>query len=105
MFLVELLDQRLHAHAVAAAQEIPPDDRFLCLRGGSECNQRRRRERFRQSISHQFLPVPVFPYISGCDLERPESSRGPHGTRCGLKLSLSLIWILVGQTPAERKCT
>jgi hypothetical protein len=31
MLGVELFDQRLHAHAVAAAEEVPPDDGFLGL--------------------------------------------------------------------------
>ena len=32
VLLVEVLDQRLHADAVAAAEEVPPDDLFLRLR-------------------------------------------------------------------------
>ena len=63
VFLVELVDQGLHANAVAAAEEIPPDDGVLGLRRGERghSQQRRRNERrLQNSLQHvAFLPINI----------------------------------------------
>ena len=54
VFGVEVLDELLHADAVAAAQEVPPDDGFRGL--GRARQQESGRQRRKQASSDHFVP-------------------------------------------------
>ena len=56
VFLVELVEHRLHADAVAAAEEIPPDDGVLGVRDADHQSGGRQRRRKGICGSRRFLP-------------------------------------------------
>ena len=56
VLLVELVEHRFHADAVAAAEEIPPDDGFGCVRR-ADCQRRAGQGRVQDFADHlDFLP-------------------------------------------------
>ena len=57
---VEVGDQRLHAHAVAAAEEVPPDDLLLGRGGDRRAQERGRADGGLQDVLHQRFPPSGF---------------------------------------------
>src|SRR5690606_3115985 len=63
MLGVEALDQRLHAHAVAATEEVPPHDGFLRLYGTQQqrgCGRRQHSQL--ETLVHVLPPFGVCPH-------------------------------------------